>query len=64
MKQSLKEELNKLRIEKELDEIIDRERKISKDLYAIKLVERIVFALVGAIALGVLYALLNIVLKQ
>ena len=63
-KENYKEENRRLLAEKKLDEILDKERDINKQLYAIKLVEKIVFALVGVLTLGVIYAFLNIVFKN
>jgi hypothetical protein len=50
--------------ELELFEKLEKERKESDRLYAIKLVERIVFALVALLCVGVIGALIKLVLLQ
>ena len=43
---------------------LEKEREINEEKYAIKLIERIVFALIATVALGVLGALIRLVLIQ
>lgn len=45
-----------------MEERTSAERERSDAIYAIKLVERIVFAILGAISLGFLYALIKFVI--
>lgn len=44
-------------------EVCEKERKISDDKYALKIVEKIVFGLVGLILVAVVTALLALVIK-
>ena len=44
--------------------ILDEEREKSNNLYAIKLVEKIVFTLVGLLAIGVVMELINLVIHK
>lgn len=60
---SNEERLHELELERALHRLAEVERDISNQLYAIKLVEHIVFGLVGLIAVGVVGALLALVLK-
>jgi hypothetical protein len=50
-------------VERQHREDLDAERAKSDDLYAVKLVERIVFGLVALIAIGVVGALMALVLR-
>ena len=48
----------------EMYDVLKEEREVSDRLYAVKLVERIVFALVSIICIGVVAALLKLVILQ
>jgi hypothetical protein len=50
--------------ELEIRRAIDKEREIADKKYAIKLIETIVFTLMGVIALAVLGALIKLVVMQ
>ena len=52
-----------LETEKRMNEITRLERVVSDTRYAIKLVEYIVFGMIGLIAVGVITALLTLVLR-
>lgn len=58
-------EKTKEQLEQELRvrDLLDEERKKSNEAYAIKLVEKIVFVLVGMLAAGVVAAIIRVVLK-
>jgi lipopolysaccharide/colanic/teichoic acid biosynthesis glycosyltransferase len=51
-------------IKLEILKCADEERKKSDQSYAVKLVERIVFSLMAAIAMAVLIALISLVIKK
>ena len=57
------QEKSELEQELKLRDALEREREVSDRSYAIKLVERIVFILVGLLAVGVVTALVNSVIK-
>ena len=44
-------------------EVVDMQRKVSNELYAIKLVEKIVFGMVTLILVGIMGAIIALVLK-
>jgi hypothetical protein len=48
----------------DVDRKLKEEREISDKSYAVKVVEYIVFAIVGTIAMAFLYKLISIVLQQ
>ena len=54
---------SQLETELRLSEVIEKERQLNKSLYAIKLVERLVFGFVGlaltALALALIYTVVN-----
>ena len=50
--------------ELEIRQAIDKEREIADKKYAIKLIETIVFTLMGVLALAVLGALIKLVIMQ
>lgn len=53
-----------LQTELKLRDHLERERFVSDHKYAIKLVETIVFTLIGAIALGVIAAIIDLIFKR
>lgn len=56
--------VDELENELRLKEALEEHREESDRRYAIKLVEKIVFILVGLLLTGVITALVNLVLKQ
>ena len=58
-----KQTVSELRQELACNKVVEKERELSNELYAIKLVERIVFGLVGLILVGVVGAIIALVLK-
>ena len=46
------------------EECLKKERAISDKMYAIKLVEKIVFGLVGLVLTGVVTALITLIIKK
>lgn len=61
MSEKSKEDLER---ELELRQAIERERELADKKYAIKLIETIVFTLMGVLALAVLGALIKLVVSQ
>ena len=49
--------------EARIEERLKEERKTSNDTYALKIYEKAILALIGAITLGVIASLLKLVLK-
>lgn len=58
-----KEELQSFRTEKKISDCLVNERKISDSSYARKIVELIVFAMVGIILTAFLYQIINLIIK-
>ncbi len=62
MNESTEDKLRRLEHERIVRELLEQERAKSDRIYAIKLVERIVFGMIGLLAIGVVGALLRVVL--
>lgn len=62
-RRAMKKTKKDLIVELELQKKLEEERKISDRVYAIKLVEKIVFTLVAILLTGVIMALMNLVIK-
>lgn len=58
------EELQDAQIELKLIERLEKERKESDRLYAIKLVEKIVFTLISLLLIAIIGALIKLVITQ
>lgn len=59
----IKKTMAELECEIRTSEVVDMQRKVSNELYAIKLVEKIVFGMVTLILVGIMGAIIALVLK-